>query len=159
MVEFYGELSDECKIDFAIRRSKRSGFIFLFVSMVVAIILLICGILRNTWIYALPVIGLFIVFTIIAYLPMKSRVLKFKIPSHIIVNNHKISTYAVIGGQAPIEKPLDKIKKVIDVGKWYYIIFKHGDITNAWVIEKRLIVSGSIEEFEEIFASILIKQR
>ena len=158
MVEFYGELSDECKIDFAVRRSKRNGLTFLLASIVVSMILLIVGILRNTWIYSLPIIGLFAIFTLIAYLPLKSRALKFKMPAHITVSNQKIFNYAVVGGQPPIEKPLDKIKKVIDVGEWYYLIFKHGDITNAWVIEKRLIVSGSIEEFEEIITHVLIRQ-
>ena len=48
-------------------------------------------------------------------------------------------------------KPISKVKKVIDMGEWYYIIFKFGDISNSWICQKDLITQGTIEDFEKIF--------
>lgn len=57
-----------------------------------------------------------------------------------------------------VKKPLSKVKKVIDAGICYYVIFKHGDLTNCWVCQKNLLIKGTLNEFETIFAEKLIRK-
>lgn len=51
------------------------------------------------------------------------------------------------------KKNLSKVKKILDCGDVYYIIFRFGDITNAWICQKSNIVNGTTEEFETYFKS------
>ena len=69
-----------------------------------------------------------------------------------IVENDKISITA-LGGKQPMKtKRVEQVRKVIDAGGWYIIIFKSGDISNSWICEKNLIV-------KEIFAEKLMKAK
>lgn len=43
IIEFYGILSDECKIDFSKRISKNAGFVFLVTSIIICTPLIIIG--------------------------------------------------------------------------------------------------------------------
>ena len=56
----------------------------------------------------------------------------------------------------PLKKPMKKIKKVLDVGDCYYIIY--GDISNCIVCQKNLIQEGTIEEFETLFQGKIVRQ-
>lgn len=160
MIEFYGVLSDECKIESAKIRSKRAEILPWVATFILGIIpTIVLGILRHSQFYVF--LGLTILISIVNLLNLipvsKSRMQKFKIPSRVIIDNNQISTTA-LGGQNPMKsKPLTKVKKVIDAGDWYYIIFKYGDITNSWVCQKDLIIQGSIEEFENIFQDKIVR--
>ena len=57
----------------------------------------------------------------------------------------------------PLQKPMKKIKKVLDVGDCYYIIY--GDISNCIVCQKNLIQEGTIEEFEALFQEKIVRQK
>ena len=56
----------------------------------------------------------------------------------------------------PLKKPMKKIKKVLDAGDCYYIIY--GDINNCIVCQKNLIQEGTIEEFETLFQGKIVRQ-
>lgn len=48
-------------------------------------------------------------------------------------------------------------RKVIDYGDCYYLVFSLvGDPSGSWVCEKDLLVQGTIEEFERIFAGKIV---
>ena len=57
----------------------------------------------------------------------------------------------------PLKKPMKKIKKVLDAGDCYYIIY--GDINNCIVCQKNLIQEGTIEEFEALFQGKVVRQK
>ena len=57
----------------------------------------------------------------------------------------------------PLQKPMKKIKKVLDAGDYYYIIY--GDISNCIVCQKNLIQEGTIEEFEALFQEKMVRQK
>lgn len=48
--------------------------------------------------------------------------------------------------------PMNKIKKVVKIGQSYYIIRKSGDMSISFMTEEPLIIEGTIEEFESLFA-------
>lgn len=57
----------------------------------------------------------------------------------------------------PLQKPMKKIKKVLDAGDCYYIIY--ADINNCIVCQKNLIQEGTIEEFEALFPEKIVRQK
>ncbi len=52
--------------------------------------------------------------------------------------------------------PLEKIKKVIDEGDCYHIIY--AEYSNSIICQKDLLVQGTLEEFEEIFKDKLVRK-
>ncbi len=55
----------------------------------------------------------------------------------------------------PKTKYITKIKKIIDYGDWYLIIFK-GDITDSIICEKDLLIYGTINEFDQSFQNLIV---
>lgn len=51
--------------------------------------------------------------------------------------------------QPDVVKEVKKIKKVIDDGKWYAVIYS--GLSNAIICQKDLLVEGTLEEFETLF--------
>lgn len=120
MIEFYGELSDACKKDIAKRRSKNAGLVFLIVTIFVGVVSIALGIIKNVWIYSLILTAIFVVFTIVAFIPRK-RFLHYHIPSRLIIENETISHETIGDKNYLATKPISRVKKVIDTGDWYYI--------------------------------------
>ena len=155
MVEFFGEYSDDCKLDGA-KKEKRSGLILWSIStLVFAIPTITVGIIYNRLILAFVVLAM-IGFPIIIFLVFPPKnILKYNNANRITLDNMAATR---TGSVFTTTKPLKKVKKVIDCGKWYYIIFKFGDITNAWVCQKDLIVKGTIEDFERLFEGKIVRK-
>lgn len=157
-IEFCGKLSDACIIDGVKRRARVFGFISLIATIIGSAIAITVGVYNGTWPYALILIAFFVAGTIFSFIPQKKRALSLNMPSQLIVDYRTISITA-LGGASMTTKSLQKVKKVIDAGGWYYIIFKYGDITNAWGCEKDLIVKGTLEEFEKVFEGKIIREK
>lgn len=100
-----------------------------------------------------------IVITIFAFIIPKKRILNIKLQTKVIINSATISYQTIgYGYESPIKTmSFSKIKKIVDYGDWYDIIFKHGGIYNSWVCQKNLIVEGKIEDFEKLFKNKIIK--
>lgn len=56
-----------------------------------------------------------------------------------------------------IEKPIFKIKKVIDEKEWYYLKFSYLKL-DGLICQKSLITEGTIKEFEKLFESKIIRK-
>lgn len=74
--------------------------------------------------------------------------LPFRWEYHITIDEEKIIQESPLW-RKPVEKSIKKIKKVLDYGDVYYIIY--GDMNNSIVCQKDLLVQGSIEEFKVLF--------
>ena len=81
--------------------------------------------------------------------------LPFRWEYHITIDEEKIVVETPLWSK-PLQKPIKKIKKVLDYEDVYYIIY--GDMSNSIVCQKDLLEQGSIEEFKELFKD-KIKQR
>lgn len=83
--------------------------------------------------------------------------LRIKLSPHIIITETDLSLELWKNGEKTWRKRnLTQVKKVLDCGEVYYIIFRFGDITNAWICQKDNVVSGTIGEFERIFRSKIV---
>ena len=92
-----------------------------------------------------------------AYTP-KKVILRFRISPHIIITEKDLSLESWSNGKEVWRiRKISKVKKVLDCGEVYYIIFKFGDITNSWICQKNNIINGTIEEFESLFQTKLVK--
>ena len=161
MIEFCGEQSTECKLLLAKKKSLKIGLIFSLCSLVLSIIALIIGILNNKIIYSIILIVILFLLSLSMFLMPKKRIENVKINSKIIIDKNIVSMLYSTNfhtNRLPINKNIQKIKKIYDYGICYCIIFNFGDITNAWVCEKKLISKGSIAEFENIFKDKIIKK-
>ena len=161
MIEFCGEQSTECKLLLAKKKSIKVGLIFSICSIILSIITLIIGILNNKIVYSIILIVILFLLSLSMFLMPKKRIENIKINSKIIINKNIVSMFYSTNfhtNRLPINKHIQKIKKIYDYGICYCIIFNFGDITNAWVCEKKLISKGSITEFENIFKDKIIRK-
>ena len=156
MIEFNGIQSVECKQLVAKEKAKRTGVVFGLFALVSIAAVLIIGIVEDRLINFIPIVIILLAFPILAFIIPKSCVEKIEINSRIVFDFETDTATLYYSSQYythkhPSVKNISKIKSVLDYGICYCIIFKHGDITNAWVCEKRLLSKGSIEEFENLF--------
>lgn len=86
MIEFYGALSYECKVDCAKRVAKNDGIIWLIATIIIGVAAITVGIIKNVLIYSVILTVLFIVVTIVSFIPSK-RLLNYKIPIQLIIEN------------------------------------------------------------------------
>lgn len=49
------------------------------------------------------------------------------------------------------------VKKVVDMGDWYKFYFYFPHKSNIFICEKKSLVEGTPEEFEELFKDRLVK--
>ena len=65
---------------------------------------------------------------------------------------------AEIGKRCDVRN-INDIKKIVDYGDWYKIYFYFPHKSNAFICQKDLIMQGTIEEFEEMFAGYIVKKQ
>ena len=82
--------------------------------------------------------------------------LPFRWEYHITIDEEKIVQESPLWPK-PVEKPIKKIKKVLDYEDCYYVIY--GDMNNCIVCQKDLLTEGTIEEFEALFQGKIIQKK
>lgn len=163
MIEFKGQLSDECK-KYLIDSSWKIGLFVVIAVCIPFIILTIVLSIKSDWIYLLIFIpiALFIYFASLkpgtkAYRNLygkNGKLFDGKILWHVIIEGDEIF---VEGIQRSETKYLNDIKKVVDMGDWYKIYFYFPHKSNIVICQKDLIVQGTIQEFESLFQGKIIK--
>ena len=146
MVEFDGLISKESNMETIKLRTKNKGILFLIINLIISSIALVVGILNNTLIYSFILILALAIITILLFIP-NMRFAKIPINVKIQITDTTISqtsAYNNIVINKQKIKPLSKVKKCIDYGNWYCIIFKYGGIDTCWVCQKNLLTKGSI---------------
>lgn len=162
MIEFNGEQSNECKLLIAREKSKKIGLLFTIINSVADIFILVFGILNNKLFVSLLTAIIFLLLAVLTFITPKKQVSKVKIDTKIVITSDTIQMdYSTnfYANKKTLTRKISNIKKIIDFGICYCIIFKHGDITNSWICEKSLITKGSISNFEELFCKQIIKKQ
>lgn len=89
----------------------------------------------------------------------KKMLLRFRLSPHIIISDEKLALEVwKDGNRVWTTKKISQVKKILDCGDVYYIIFMFGDITNSRICQKDNIVNGTIEEFEYLFQSKIVRK-
>lgn len=161
MIEFMGDISEECK-NIILRGQSLLGFI---VSAIIALfgvtLVLILAYIFHWWeilIFIFPFVLIVIIATAAPFLQRRHSSDSIS-PQKIVIDREQGLISIVMGKQAKtVKKPLDAIKYVADKGGWYYLKLKFPKIGGI-ICQKNLIVQGTTEEFEAIFKNKLkIKQ-
>jgi len=169
MIEFYGELSAECKNDRGKRDAKLVAGLVLMSTIILGVPYMILEILDGSVVRPIVIVSVLIVTTILVLLSHKikffSRNKIFPQPAQFVnllrvtIDEQNISFTNASGGNKTRIRPIKKVRKVLDCGEWYYVYFKFGDISNAWVCQKDLLKKGTLEDFEKIFAGKIKRKK
>ncbi len=156
MISFRGELSKEAK-KFIRKKHKKAGIILSVIgSIIFAIPVILLGILWNPLAY--------IFFVVVACIPFLTIVgwsfewdyltqIDFENGQFYVYFTKKNDTQQTYGGARDFED----VKSVVDYGDFYYI--EICGKASAYVCQKDLLVEGSIEQFEEMFADRLVRKK
>ena len=159
-IEFFGTLSEQCQKDISKRTRKKLAIMFTVITVLLGIVpTIVTGVLKDE--YFGEFLGLTIlcaIFTIIYWLPITvTRKPPQGVSTDVLIRID--DTFIRRSGYGGVQvKPLSKVSKVIDAGEWYYVIFKLGDVSTAFVCQKDLITTGTLEDFETLFADKIVRQ-
>ncbi len=164
MIEFNGPITDENQLNRMKKVNKKEIQIFIFGLIFIWIVAIAIGlplkILQDLWGELILCSVILWGITFLSAKTPKKVVLRFRLSPHIVITEEALSLELWSNGEKVWRtRKLSKVKKVLDCGEVYYIIFKFGDITNSWICQKDNIISGSIEEFESLFQSKIIKSK
>lgn len=164
MIEFQGSISEKNQLDRMKKLDKKvtqvSIFGLIFIWLVVIAIGLPLRILQDLWGELIFCSLIMLTVPILSAYTPKKVILRFRISPHIIITEKDLSIELRSNGKEVWRtRKISKVKKVLDCGEVYYIIFKFGDITNSWICQKSNIVNGSINEFEVIFQSKIVRDK
>ncbi len=156
MIKFSGRIDYELKKQILKQRDRQLGWLMLGAAIICGTGTLIISILNGAVYYKLlvPTVVIIVMSIISLIAPQPNNCFRIDWNYTVSIVNGKI--YKVQFQQPDVVKEVNKIKKVIDEGKWYTIIYS--GLSNAIICQKNLLVEGTLEEFETIFAG-KIKRR
>lgn len=163
MIEFQGSISEKNQLDRMKKLDKKVTQVsilgLIFIWLVVIAIGLPLRILQDLWGELIFCSLIMLTVPILSAYTPKKVILRFRISPHIIITEKDLSLELRSNGKEVWRiRKISKVKKVLDCGEVYYIIFKFGDITNSWICQKNNIINGTIEEFESLFQTKLVKE-
>ena len=163
MIEFNGPITDENQLNRMKKVNRKEIQIFIFGLIFIWIVAIAIGlplkILQDLWGELILCSVILLGVTFLSVKTPKKVVLRFQLSPHIVITEEDLSLELWSNGERVWRtRKLSKVKKILDCGEVYYIIFKFGDITNSWICQKDNIISGTIEEFESLFQSKIIKE-
>lgn len=155
MIEFFGTLSEQCQREINKRTRIMLAIVFTCFTVLLGVVPTIVLFIQQDEdfyeFFGLTV--LLVIVSVIFWLPINVvRKPPQGVSADVLVQidgNYIICSG--FGGVQVRKKPLDKVKKVIDVGEWYYVVFKGGSKLSAFVCQKDLLKQGTLEEFEALF--------
>ena len=158
MIVFSGVVSDE--IQAKTMKMRHQSFFRLY-AISSGVIIIISGILwfffwRESIQEWIILSGALLAVVILLELWNPRKKLPFRWEYNITIDSENIVVESPIWPK-PLQKPMKKIKKVLDAGDCYYIIY--ADINNCIVCQKNLIKEGTIEEFETLFEGKIVRKK
>lgn len=163
MIEFDGSISKKNQLDRMKKVNKEEIRIFLFALIFIWIVAIAIGlplkILQDLWGKMIVCSFIFLGITFLSVKIPKKVVLRFRLSPHIIITEKDLSLELWSNGEKVWRRRnLSKVKKILNCGEVYYIVFKFGGITNAWICQKDNIINGTIKDFETLFQSKIIRE-
>lgn len=155
MIEFKGELSQNCK-KFLLKKQINAQFkASLITTIVFGIIILLIAIPNrlNVLIFLIPLV----IFAFLSLIPPSKKSQKSFIPIRIYVD---LEDGAIVHECEKMQRshPIESVKSIIDYGEWYYFEFEFGNRDLYYICQKSLITNGLLEDFEEIFMDKITKK-
>ena len=153
MFEFKGKLSEECE-DFLYKKQRRMELISLSsVASVFSIAIIVLAIL----LHPILLIGLILpaLFLLAPILPITKKSFLQHMPNRITFDFDE-DTVFYSSEKVKDSYKISQIETILDYGNFYHLIFEPAP-DSYYVLQKNLIVQGTIEEFENIFEGKIVR--
>ena len=150
MIEFNGYISGASKKKW-IQKNQILGAKLLGISslLVLPSIIMFAANVRNWFLVALCSLSLIII-PLLAFIPQREKNKHAMLPKNIIIDDDYIVCKTDKGGET---KCVSDVKLVNNYEEFYEMVFPFGKVSNNFICQKDLLVKGSLEEFEILFAS------
>lgn len=161
MIKFSGILSEDCKYYYLRNAQKGLLFVILSVSIVFISIATIMGLFCD-WIVFAAIFPGCLLLIIFASFPPETKVYNklyknlYYQDIHCEIEIIDEVIYASMLNRNESKDFVD-VKKVVDMGDWYKFYFYFPHKSNIFICEKKSLVEGTLEEFEELFKDRLVK--
>ena len=152
MIEFKGELTGQCK-EYVLKTERKNSLIGgAAVAVVFSTFTIILALFYDLrYLAAVPLLCLF---AIPFAIPPSKKSYGNILPTQVIIDVEEGLTSK--GENFSLDNDLENVTKVIDFGEGYHICFSNRN--NRFVCQKSLITQGTLEEFEELFKDVLVKE-
>lgn len=152
MLVFRGELSEDCK-----RHIYHDLIVINLITMSLLSILLLIpitfAVVYDDIVWAIAYILIPVLFMGV---PVSARNQKLAHPTEIVIEKESI---LIVGEAFNQHRDIAQIKKIVDYGSFYKIMFKFPSRSVHCICQKDLLVEGTIEEFEDRFATYIEKHK
>lgn len=153
MIKFKGDMSEKCKKQMLSRNQKSIVLVFSIISLIISIPFIILSITSH-WIYIVCIPGLILGVMLISRSPNKKNQ-NLIIPSEVKIKGEKIISKS---DKFEHVRLISDVKQVIDEKEWYRLVFYYSSRNQYFICEKKLLVEGTIEEFEALFKNKLVRK-
>ena len=153
MIKFKGDMSEKCKKQMLSRNQKSIVLVFSIISLIISIPFIILSITSH-WIYIVCIPGLVLGVMLISRSPSEKDQ-NLIIPSEVMIKGEKIISKS---DKFEHVRLISDVKQVIDEKEWYRLVFYYSSRNQYFICEKKLLVEGTIEEFEALFKNKLIRK-
>ncbi|MFQ6749888.1 MAG: hypothetical protein ACLRFR_03525 [Clostridia bacterium] len=159
MISFEGKLSEKCLENSLYKKHKVGGYICLIVGIVSLLMTVLTVFISSEYVIEFAIMSaILFILTIVFFIKPNPKMLSnyYFLPIKINIDKEKSIISQVIQGKS-VNYKLEYVKQVIDMGEWYNIAFKY-DSSAMITCQKNLIVEGTIEDFEKLFADKIIRK-
>lgn len=153
MIEFYGEISGNCK-HYMLKREAKFGIIGSSITAVLFGIPIIIASITIHWIFLICIPALIMIVFLAGVLPSK-KIYSLIFPSKVLIDPDQ-NMLMCESEKFHYECLISDVVKVLDYGEWYHIYVK--DRVGRYVCQKSLIQIGTLQEFETLFHDKIIKK-
>ena len=152
MIKFCGEISEAVKKQ--VMRQQAEFFFWVFlVNVILFSVPFIYLAITYLWVFiSLPVCFLAIPFGQLIIRPDKKMYGKM-FPDVVTIEEEQMTAE---GKELFQTRDMADVKKVIDYGEYYFIVFYFPAKSQQFICEKDLLVSGTIEDFEDLFSGKIV---
>ncbi len=150
MIEFKGNISEECKKYIWNRETKFVSLACIITALIFSGIIIIVALKVDLII--LMFLLLTISFAFLGSFPQKG--IDERLPQSISIENNEI---LLVSKACSKSRSIWDIKKITDMGKWYVIDFYFPSKNLFFVCQKDLLIEGCIDDFEKLFEKKITK--
>lgn len=153
MIVFNGELSENNK-KFLNRKMKNVSIFSTCILSIILVIPITLAVVFDDiiWAIAYIIIPALILFSVV---PIPKKKWNTICPTEISINDE---TVIIHGETFHQEREISQLKRIIDFGDCYKMEFVFPHKSFSCLCQKNLIVKGTLEEFEERFADIIVRK-
>lgn len=153
MIVFNGELSENNK-KFLNRKMKNVSIISTCILSIILVIPITLAVVFDDTIWAIAyiIIPALILFSVV---PIPKKKWDTICPTEISINDE---TVIIHGETFHQEREISQLKRIIDFGDCYKMEFVFPHKSFSCLCQKNLMVKGTLEEFEERFADIIVRK-